>query len=101
MRVVLRGQSSFYHNDVCARLFLSTEEANELYAANKQDVWATCIHPDDHKPFFDSLSMQLFGAPGHQSEFRNVYKITWAGYSSLWFTFGTSFGTRETMPLSG
>ncbi|CAN0107526.1 unnamed protein product, partial [Scytosiphon promiscuus] len=64
MRVVLRGQSSFYHNDVCARLFLSTDEANELYAANKQDVWATCIHPDDHKPFFDSLSMQLFGAPG-------------------------------------
>lgn len=34
MRVVLRGQSCFYHNDMCTRLFLSTEEANELYSTN-------------------------------------------------------------------
>lgn len=40
-----------------------------------QDVWATCIHPDDHKAFFDKLSMQLFRTPGHQSEFKNVLKV--------------------------
>lgn len=40
-----------------------------------QDVWATCIHPDDHKAFFDNLSMQLFRTPGHQSEFKKVLKV--------------------------
>lgn len=40
-----------------------------------QDVWATCIHPDDHKAFFDSLSIELFRAPGHQSEFTKIYKV--------------------------
>ncbi|CAB1116832.1 unnamed protein product [Ectocarpus sp. CCAP 1310/34] len=74
MRVVLRGQSSFHHNDVCGRLFLTTHEANEMYACDNQDVWATCIHPDDHKAFFDNLSMQLFRTPGHQSEFKKVLK---------------------------
>ncbi|CAN0533426.1 unnamed protein product, partial [Ectocarpus sp. 12 AP-2014] len=74
MRVVLRGQSSFHHNDVCGRLFLTTQEANEMYSSDNQDVWATCIHPDDHKAFFDNLSMQLFRTPGHQSEFKKVLK---------------------------
>lgn len=36
MRVVLRGQSCFYHNDMCRTLFMSSETANEIYAANKQ-----------------------------------------------------------------
>lgn len=35
-RVVLRGQSYFIHNEMCTRLFMSTEQANELYASNKQ-----------------------------------------------------------------
>ncbi|CAM9177087.1 unnamed protein product [Pylaiella littoralis] len=74
MRVVLRGQSCFYHNDVCARLFLSTEEANELYATKNKDVWASFIHPDDHQAFFDCISMQLFFSPGHQSEFKEILK---------------------------
>lgn len=46
-RVVLRGQSTFSHNDMCARLFLSTEQANELYASNMQASEAcahTCLH---------------------------------------------------------
>lgn len=42
MRVVLRGQSCFYHNDVCARLFLSTEEANELYATKNKARLPSC-----------------------------------------------------------
>lgn len=36
MRVVLRGQSSFHHNDLCGRLFLTTQEANEMYASDNQ-----------------------------------------------------------------
>ena len=36
MRVVLRGQSCFYHNDMCQELFLSSEDANQMYAANEQ-----------------------------------------------------------------
>lgn len=36
VRVVVRGQSCFYHNDVCSRLFLSSEGANDMYAANQQ-----------------------------------------------------------------
>lgn len=35
-RVVLRGQSNFVHNEMCAHLFMSTEQANELYASNTQ-----------------------------------------------------------------
>ena len=35
-RVVLRGQSTFFHNEMCARLFMSTDQANELYASNTQ-----------------------------------------------------------------
>ena len=35
-RVVLRGQSTFFHNEMCARLFMSTDQANELYASNMQ-----------------------------------------------------------------
>eukprot|EP00752_Nemacystus_decipiens_P016274 g14553.t1 len=73
-RVVLRGQSTFFHNEMCARLFMSTVQANELYASNKQDVWATCIHPDDHTAFFDRLSTELFRAPGHKSEFTTISK---------------------------
>ncbi|CAM9645297.1 unnamed protein product, partial [Laminaria digitata] len=36
IRVVLRGQSCFYHNTMCEKLFLSSEAANEMYASNKQ-----------------------------------------------------------------
>lgn len=43
MRVVLRGQSCFYHNGMCRKLFMSSEAANEMYTANKQ-VCAP-IHP--------------------------------------------------------
>eukprot|EP00903_Cladosiphon_okamuranus_P010863 g10260.t1 len=73
-RVVLRGQSTFFNNEMCARLFMSTEQANELYAYNKQDVWATYIHPDDHKTFFDGISLELFRVPGHRSEFTKICK---------------------------
>lgn len=38
-------------------------------------MWATCIHPDDHKAFFNSLSIELFRAPGHKSEFTKIYKV--------------------------
>lgn len=35
-RVVLRGQSCFYHNEMCRKLFMSSEDANQMYAANEQ-----------------------------------------------------------------
>lgn len=50
MRVVVRGQSCFHHNDMCNTLFLSSEEANELYAANKQA-----------RGSFLSISLERFG----------------------------------------
>ncbi|CAM9307648.1 unnamed protein product, partial [Sphacelaria rigidula] len=74
MRVVVRGQSCFLHNDMCRKLFLSSEEANAMYAENRQDVWASCIHPDDHKTFFESLALQLFHVPGHFSESTQILK---------------------------
>lgn len=40
-----------------------------------QDVWATCIHPDDHKTFFESLALQLFHVPGHFSESTQILKV--------------------------
>lgn len=46
MRMVVRGQSCFFHNDMCRKLFLSSEEANEMYAENKQasrDCLALCL----------------------------------------------------------
>lgn len=45
-----------------------------------QDVWATLIHPDDHKSFFDSLSIELFRAPGHKSEFIKICKVNSVPY---------------------
>lgn len=44
-------------------------------ASNIQDVWGTCIHPDDHKTFFESLSLQLFHVPGHFSESTQILKV--------------------------
>lgn len=35
-RVVLRGQCCFYHNEMCRKLFLSSEAANDMYSTNKQ-----------------------------------------------------------------
>lgn len=42
IRVVLRGQSCFYHNNMCQKLFLSSEAANEMYASNKQASRSAC-----------------------------------------------------------
>lgn len=36
MRVVVRGQSCFYHNDMCEELFMSSEAANDMYATGKE-----------------------------------------------------------------
>lgn len=61
MRVVLRGQSCFYHNGICRKLFMSSEAANEMYAANKQ-VCGFCVPECSCTPCtvgIDSLRLSL------------------------------------------